>query len=80
MIYDLIPWLWLKTLLNVESLSLVTVPALRVSLAPQSLEMHEPKVREAHNGEEDVLEGAEPRLLVPVHTRQGWVQLHITGG
>lgn len=51
-----------------------------VSLAPQSLEMHEPKVREAHNGEEDVLEGAEPRLLVPVHIRQEWVQLHITGG
>lgn len=47
------------------------MPALRVSLAPQSMEMHEPKVREACNGEEDVLEGAEPGLLVHVHTGQG---------
>lgn len=45
-----------------ESLSLVTVPALRARLAPQSLEMHEPKMREAQNGEEDVLEGGEPGL------------------
>lgn len=54
-----------------KSLSLVTVLALRVSLAPQRSEMHEPKVGEAHSGEEDALEGAEPRLLVPVHTGQG---------
>lgn len=47
------------------------MPALRVNLSPQSLEMHEPKVREAQNGEEDVSEGAEPGLLVPVHTGQG---------
>lgn len=29
------------------------------------MEMHEPKVGEAHDGEEDVLEGAEPRLYAP---------------
>lgn len=36
---------------------------LRASCAPQSLQIHKQKVAEAHNGEEDVLDGAEPRAV-----------------
>jgi len=44
----------------------------RASLAPQSLQIHKQKVAEACNGEEDMLEGAEPRA---VGVCKPWTQL-----